>query len=327
MNDMETTGSMRSPISARQCFSRIGFAYFVLTALTTVLQVGATILLQVLAPDAIFDGWAVWVVSFVPMYAIAVPVCIALMQRIPHEAPEHNPLGAKRFFRFFLMCIGIMYLGNMIGMIIMQAVGMIKGQSVDNAVATLIQNSSVWINVLVTVLLAPIIEELLFRKLLIDRTRQFGEGLSILLSGLLFGLFHGNLYQFFYAFGLGAIFAYIYIRTGRLRYSITLHMLINLMGAVIAPAITESIPQVDLTSLESIQPILPQMALISMYSMAVIIGAVAGIILIFINYRKRTVLPGVCPLPRGTRFKTVVGNAGMILFLLSLFALFVFSIL
>jgi hypothetical protein len=81
--------------------------------------------------------------------------------------------------------------------------------------------------------LAPIFEELIFRKFLIDRTYKYGERNAIILSGLMFGLFHTNLGQFFYAFIIGAIFAWVYIRTGNILYSMSMHLLINLLGGTV----------------------------------------------------------------------------------------------
>ena len=57
--------------------------------------------------------------------------------------------------------------------------------------------------------------------------RRYGEKTAIVFSALAFALFHMNLFQFFYAFGLGLIFGYVYTRTSRLRYSVLMHMLID----------------------------------------------------------------------------------------------------
>ena len=69
-------------------------------------------------------------------------------------------------------------------------------------------------------------------KLLIDRIHVYGEGTAIVLSGVAFGLFHGNLSQFFYAAFLGCMFAFLYVRTGRILYPILLHAAINLLGGL-----------------------------------------------------------------------------------------------
>ena len=95
------------------------------------------------------------------------------------------------------------------------------------------ENSNVIVRTLVVGIGAPVFEELIFRKVLIDRTVKYGEYVSIVLSGIMFGLLHGNFSQFFFAALIGMLFAYIYIRTGRIRYTIFLHMAINLSSALV----------------------------------------------------------------------------------------------
>ena len=58
---------------------------------------------------------------------------------------------------------------------------------------------------------APVVEEFIFRKFLIDRVYRYGEWVAILTSGLMFGLFHENLAQFFFATLIGCFFAFFYI--------------------------------------------------------------------------------------------------------------------
>ena len=63
------------------------------------------------------------------------------------------------------------------------------------------------------VILSPIIEEILFRKILIDKIKLYGDKVAILVSAVTFGVYHGNLSQVFYATALGAIFAYVTLKT------------------------------------------------------------------------------------------------------------------
>ncbi|MEG2260013.1 MAG: CPBP family intramembrane glutamic endopeptidase, partial [Oscillospiraceae bacterium] len=53
--------------------------------------------------------------------------------------------------------------------------------------------------------------------------------------GLMFGLFHMNLSQFFYAAVLGMLLAYITLKTGNIKQSAILHIAINITGSVIMP--------------------------------------------------------------------------------------------
>ena len=79
-----------------------------------------------------------------------------------------------------------------------------------------------------TVIGAPVFEELVCRKFLLDRLNPYGEGYAVAVTGLLFGLIHGNSQQFFLAVLLGALFAVVYLRTGRIIYTMILHCIINL---------------------------------------------------------------------------------------------------
>ncbi len=85
---------------------------------------------------------------------------------------------------------------------------------------------------LYTVIGAPLFEELACRKLLCDRLHPYGEGYAMVASGLLFGLIHGNSTQFFLAFLLGMLFAMVYLRTGKILYTMLLHGMINLTATV-----------------------------------------------------------------------------------------------
>lgn len=79
---------------------------------------------------------------------------------------------------------------------------------------------------------APFFEELACRKILLDRLHPYGEGFAVAASGLLFGILHGNSAQFFLAFLLGCLFAMVYLRTGKVIYTMILHAMINLTATV-----------------------------------------------------------------------------------------------
>ena len=49
---------------------------------------------------------------------------------------------------------------------------------VSNNLLQIVTSNNIWANVIVVGILAPIIEEYVFRKLLIDRTIKYGKELS-----------------------------------------------------------------------------------------------------------------------------------------------------
>ena len=171
------------------------------------------------------------------MYVIAMPIMALLIKRIPAVTLPKKHMTFGQWLIAFLMCYGAMYVSNYIGLILTQLISILKGSPVTNTMLEVATSSNLWVNLFIMVLCAPVAEELIFRKLLIDRLAQYGEGVAVLFSGLMFGLFHGNLNQFVYAFVLGLCFGFIYVKTGNIRYTIGLHMLVNFLGSVLGVAI------------------------------------------------------------------------------------------
>lgn len=85
----------------------------------------------------------------------------------------------------------------------------------------------------VSCLLAPIGEELVFRRLLyVSLRKRFSAGISLLVSSVVFGVFHGG--NWFVAFGKGLVFGYEYEKTGNILAVVFLHMLVNLFALAVA---------------------------------------------------------------------------------------------
>ena len=68
--------------------------------------------------------------------------------------------------------------------------------------------------ILYAVVVAPFVEECLFRGLIYNQLRHCGQIFAIVISALLFGLMHGNLMQLLTALFVGALLAFIRERYG-----------------------------------------------------------------------------------------------------------------
>lgn len=82
--------------------------------------------------------------------------------------------------------------------------------------------------IIYTVLLAPLIEELIYRKFLIDHLSKHGKHFAIMISAVLFALAHGNIPQFITAFPLGLILGYAYCLSKSVKLVIILHIINNI---------------------------------------------------------------------------------------------------
>ena len=89
------------------------------------------------------------------------------------------------------------------------------------------------LGVISVAIVAPIAEELIFRGLVMNRMSRVMPGwLAVLLSAAVFGLCHGELVWFCYAFALGALFGLIDLRAGSVLPSILGHVAFNAIGQI-----------------------------------------------------------------------------------------------
>lgn len=93
------------------------------------------------------------------------------------------------------------------------------------------------VGILLYGIVSPLAEEVVFRGILFNRMRKdFPPGMAILLSGVLFGLYHGNMVQGIYGTLMGVLMAYLYERMGRFEIPCLFHMTANLTVYLTAQA-------------------------------------------------------------------------------------------
>jgi membrane protease YdiL (CAAX protease family) len=79
----------------------------------------------------------------------------------------------------------------------------------------------------VVVVIPPIVEEMLFRGVVLQSLKRYGEGFAIVVSAFFFALYHGNLIQIVFAFLAGLALGFVVVRTGSLLPSILIHCVNN----------------------------------------------------------------------------------------------------
>ena len=255
MNDYEPelfspstdTPTLDLPRERRQVAS-VAFAIVFITLATLLLQVVLVPLITLFAPSLARRSWFTIVVSTAPMYLVAMPLSLLLYRLGTASPPQKRNMSFAAWLALLSVTFAVTYIGNYIGIAVNAIISMITGEPVENELQTLTEQTPFWANLLFVGILAPILEEIFYRKLVIDRLRRYGDTVAILVSGTLFGLLHGNFSQFFYACMAGFLFGYVYLYTGKLRYTVALHMTVNLIGGVF---ISEVAKRLDLEALES----------------------------------------------------------------------------
>ena len=232
---------------------------------STLLQSVVILLVSSFAPHLADADWYVWTVSMVPMYAVAMPLSLLLYRPSRSEPPPKRSMPFPIWLGTLSLCFALTYVGNWVGILVNTVIGILTGEPPVNDLANLTVESPLWANLLFGGILAPIMEEVFYRKMMIDRLRRYGDLPAILLSGVIFGLIHGNFSQFFYAALSGIVLGYVYLKTGKLRYTVGLHMAINLVGSVYSVEMLKKL-DLDLLASDPLNALLLDFGGIAMYT-------------------------------------------------------------
>lgn len=96
----------------------------------------------------------------------------------------------------------------------------------------MLNTNYIWI-LLSVVVLGPIIEELIFRGILINILKNpFGKITAVVLQAVFFGLWHRDPVQMVYTSIFGIFLGVVYLRTNKIRYPIYMHILNNLTNSL-----------------------------------------------------------------------------------------------
>ncbi len=317
--------------SAKRAFSNIGLSYFLFWVAALVATIAVAFFMQLFCPDAT-DIYLVRILSSIlPMYLIGAPLCWILMKRVPAEAPARNKWTAGQIIGGYIVGYSLMYVGSIAGSYIGAIIESYfpDAQASTNSVQELVLTGEMWVNIIIMVMVGPVVEELLFRKLLCDRLKPYGDWVTILVTGMMFGVFHGNLTQGIYAFMFGAFLAYVYLRTGNIFITIGYHITANFMGSVLpllvlnsadVDGFEEMLETGDVNVLgEFISENAEAFLLYGGYIFLVLGLMITGIIILIVTLARGHAKfePGRIQIPSGKKFSTVIVNVGMILFLLS----------
>ncbi|MEE0959291.1 MAG: CPBP family intramembrane glutamic endopeptidase [Lachnospiraceae bacterium] len=173
---------------------------------------------------------------------IIIPVLSIILKQDKKSREEKSVIVKKEeyiypFLAGIFMCLGCNWLIDMSGII-----NIFTG---FNEVADSLYGGSIIFEFIAMVIIAPLLEEILFRGIIFARLREYmSVKVAIVISALIFGIIHGNVVQGIYAFIIGICLAYIYERYNTLLAAVLFHMSANLMSVIM----TECEPVVRLIS-------------------------------------------------------------------------------
>ncbi len=245
---------------------------------------------------------------------------IALTHEYGAGIPHARGYTLSQFLLILSACFFVMYTGNILGYLFQGLLRVFLRHPValwDFGVSSSALPAHAYSPILQALLLAfaaPFMEEYVFRRCLITRLLPYGEKTALIMSALLFALFHGSVNQICYAFLLGLIFGYVYLKTGKLRYSVMLHMIINSMTSILMPILlsfaARSVAGEDLYKAPLGDIILePGVLVLIIYIVLVILMFLLGSVTFFFGIRERALSAD------NVEMKTAITSWGIVLFL------------
>ncbi len=218
---------------AKRYFSRFGWFAFAFLIILTVAQSALAVAVRTFAPNFFNSYLFSEILSVIPLYAVAFPLSLMILAPLPTVTPVKEKMRVRDFLAALCICEALMMLGNYISNILLIAVQSTLGAAPSNPVADSVASQPLWATFLFTVILAPILEEIFFRGMICKKLLITGEAYAVVLSSAFFALCHGNFFQLFYAFAIGCFFGFIYVKTGKLLYTVVMHMVVNFLGTVV----------------------------------------------------------------------------------------------
>lgn len=315
----------KTPVSvgkARWNVGLIAFSVVLIYLLAAVVQILAYEYFSANAPAVIENDWFWMAYATLPLYC-AMPIAYLLLRLLPAHAPQkqkHHPLMWLGFLSlFFALSYFFSYLGQIFGAWFYEFTNL----EVENEVAQMTSVMPLGANILFVGILGPIFEELFYRKVIVDRLRRYGDLPAILISGLIFSLVHGNLDQIFYTLAGGMLLGFVYVYTGNVLYTISIHVAFNMIGGVYATEITRRMGG-DITLSEDD---ITGTIMVLTYGAFIVLTLVVGTIFYLFNAKRfhRSLQKGEHTLRFDDWMNAIFVNPGMWIFLAMIAFLIVFS--
>lgn len=196
-------------------------------------EVLAAILMQINMEQALMVSLYKWGSSLVTIL-IAFPCFLGITRKMGLKKlhiKEQQKINVGSHITRLILCL--LPIAIMFGMVIMldkrevlSAESMISWKQ-ENLIREL----------LLSCLLMPIVEEVMFRGILLQNLQPYGKSFAMVVSTTCFILGHGNLVNMVLAIVPGIVFADTVMKTNGLRYSMLYHMTVNLCGKIVFPLV------------------------------------------------------------------------------------------
>ena len=134
-------------------------------------------------------------------------------------------MSIRAFFTIFFIFFAAQFVGQVINIVLELFLNLfgLSNSAMEELMAEIFKHPSM---ILYAAIFGPIAEELVFRGFLMRRFQAWGKMFAIVMTSVLFGLFHMNFVQIPYAMIVGLVLAYTAMEYG-IKWSIIFHIINN----------------------------------------------------------------------------------------------------
>lgn len=152
------------------------------------------------------------------------PMALKEISRAKEEKQDGNP-GWKEYLMLLVFAASLAMGAN----ILLSLIGVTETSQTYQEVSARQFGVSLGVGIILYGIVVPVAEEVVFRGLMYNRMKHFfGATQSIILCGILFGVYHGNLVQGIYGCIMGIGITYMYEKYGSFLAPVLFHSVANI---------------------------------------------------------------------------------------------------
>lgn len=247
-------------------------------------------------------------VSYLLSFWIPV-VFIAAMIKIPaHVAFPMRRVSPSLLLPAVFVCLGMAMVGSMATGVVTVICETVFGVTPTMPAMSIPAGVGANIVYIISMSLAPaIFEELLFRGVVLQSLRRFGDGFALVTSSLLFALCHNNLIQGPNTFLMGLAMGYFVLRSGSLVTGMVIHLVNNGLAVLFSYLMDNMTDQAA------------ELLNAGVFAGYLLLGAGALVFLAVRYGNLFRLIPSDYPLPESKKYATFFLSVGMLLCLAATF--------
>lgn len=172
------------------------------------------------------------VYAYVMSFIIGMIIIVFLMRRDLKEESKNHPISFGKIVGWSIIGVFLAWISQAIAVSIEIELFGVEPSSDNTAFIVDLTRENI-LFFLIPALIAPIVEELLFRKVLFGSFyKKMNFFFAALLSSVIFSVLHMDFEHFLIYATMGFVFAFLYVQTKRIIVPIIVHMTINTIAVL-----------------------------------------------------------------------------------------------